>query len=63
MDIALGLQVSADLTHVGDVPLVEMKSRLRVRLVTEHEFAAGSFTATWLIKTGYLRTPRRVIGV
>ena len=32
VDIALGLQVPADLAHVGDVPLVEMKSRLRVRL-------------------------------
>ena len=44
VDIALGLQVPADLTHVGDVPLVEMESRLRVRLVTEHELAAGSCT-------------------
>ena len=41
VDIALGLQVPADLTHVGDVPLVDMKSRLRVRLVTEHEVAVG----------------------
>jgi len=48
VDIALGLQVSADLTHVGDVPLVEMKSRLRVRLVTEHELAAGSRARTML---------------
>ena len=44
VDIALGLQVPADLTHVGDVPLVEMESRLRVRLVTEHELATGSCT-------------------